>query len=119
MNHWMRSRPRAGVLALSLAVGLVACGSPADSEPRTAGVAGPPPAAGGPAPADTTSPAVLPPLPPVGPPRIAAKASPSIEECIEKNIHDKAYDSMHPRDTRRKLRRLQVKADCEDRLAAR
>jgi hypothetical protein len=59
------------------------------------------------------------PVDPPRPARIAAKAEPSIEECIERSIHDKAYDSLNPRDARRKLRRLQVKADCEQQLASR
>ncbi len=53
------------------------------------------------------------------PPRIAARAEPSIEDCIERNIHGKEYDALNPRDARRKLRRLQVQADCEQQLAAR
>jgi HD superfamily phosphodiesterase len=57
--------------------------------------------------------------PPDRPARIAAKAEPSVERCIEKNIHSPAYDRMDPRDTRRKLRRLQVKADCEQQFASR
>jgi hypothetical protein len=53
------------------------------------------------------------------PARIAAKAIPSVEECIERRIHDEAYDAMNPRDARRKLRRLEVKAECEQQVAAR
>jgi hypothetical protein len=47
------------------------------------------------------------------------RTEPSVLECIEKKVHAKDFDSMAPRDPRRKLRRLQVKAECEEQLAAR
>lgn len=50
---------------------------------------------------------------------VVEQADPSVQACIEQNIHGKAYDSLAPRDARRKLRRLQVKAECEQRLATR
>jgi hypothetical protein len=57
-------------------------------------------------------------LPP-RPARAPERVDPSVEECIEKNIHGKGYDSLAPRDARRKLLRLQVKADCEARVPTR
>jgi hypothetical protein len=50
---------------------------------------------------------------------VVEETPPSVQTCIEQNIHGKEYDSLPPRDSRRKLRRLQVKAECEERLAAR
>jgi hypothetical protein len=55
---------------------------------------------------------------PPRPSRIQEKPSASVEACIEKNIHGADYDSLAPRDARRKLRRLQVKADCEQQQVA-
>jgi hypothetical protein len=52
-------------------------------------------------------------------PRPVETTSATVEECIAKNIHGKGYDSLAERDTRRRLIRLQVKADCEQQLAAR
>lgn len=120
MNRRMTSRNR--LAALFVVGGLAACGSPSSPDPQGAAAEGPSAAGKGtPAPAESStgpSPAVMPAAPPQ-PARIAAKAEPSIEECIERSIHDKEYDSLNPRDARRKLRRLQVKADCEQQLAAR
>jgi hypothetical protein len=42
-----------------------------------------------------------------------------VEACIEKKIHGKEFDALAPRDARRRLRKLQVKAECEERLAGR
>ena len=114
-----RARPWNRPVALLLSVLLAACGSPSDPEPG-APVAREPEAPGrGAASASTAPSAALPTVAPPQPARIAARAEPSIEACIERNIHDEAFDSLSPRDARRKLRRLQVKADCEQQLASR
>ncbi len=117
MNRRRASRDL--LAALFVAGCLAACGSPSDPAPGAA-PAGEPVAGGGGGAAASTAPSpALTTVAPPRPARIAAKAEPSIEECIERNIHDKEYDSMNPRDARRRLRRLQVKADCEQQLAAR
>lgn len=115
-------RAMGGVLVLAVLVS--GCGSPSDLDPRGPGSrepaerpghatapsgASPPPAA--------PVPAVSP--PPVRPARIGARAEPSIERCIENAVRSPDYDRMDPRDSRRRLRRLQVKADCEEQLASR
>lgn len=107
---------------LLLATCLVACGSPSGPDPRDRGSEGPEPGRSAAPPAGAASTAPSPAVTVAAPPqpaRIAARAAPSIEACIEQNIHDKEFDGLAPRDARRKLRRLQVKADCESRLAAR
>ena len=117
MSQRRTSRNRPAVLLLAAC--LTACGSSTDPDPRAPVATESSPGGASAAPASTRpSPAVMPVAPPQ-PARIAARAEPSIEECIERNIHDKEYDSMNPRDARRKLRRLQVKEDCEQKLAAR
>lgn len=113
-----RMTPRDRLVAWILAGCLAACGSSSDPAPSVA-PAGGTVAGNGAAAASTTPSPVSMPVAPARPARIAAKASPSIEECVERNIHDKEYDSMNPRDARRRLRRLQVMADCEQQLAAR
>lgn len=57
-------------------------------------------------------------LPP-RPLQVRVTSDPVVEACIEKKVHGKEFDSLPPRDARRKLRRLQVKAECEERLAGR
>jgi hypothetical protein len=117
MSHRGTSGNRCAALLLSAL--LAACGSSSDPEPGAPTATEPVAPGSGAASASTApSPAVKTTAPP-RPARIAARAEPSIEECIDRNIHDKAFDSLSPRDARRKLRRLQVKADCESRLAAR
>ena len=117
MNH--RVMPANRLAALLLVTLLAACGSPSDPEPHVPPAKGAASGGSGGASASTApSPAVTV-VPAPRPARIAAKAEPSVEECIERNIHGKEYDSLNPRDARRKLRRLQVKADCEQQLAAR
>jgi len=101
--------------ALLLAAGLAGCGA----EPRAPAVTEPGPRGTGSA-ATTTEPGparydFLPPKLP----RAVEQIAPSVQTCIEKNVHGKEYDSLPPRDARRKLRRLQVKAECEEQLAAR
>lgn len=117
-----RMTPSNRLAALVVAACLAACGSPSGPDPQGPAAEGPSAVRKGtPAPAASStalSPAVMA-VPPPQPARIAARAEPSIEECIERSIHDKEYDSMNPRDARRKLRRLQVKADCEQQLASR
>ena len=113
-----RTTSKNRLAALFVAACLAACGSPSDPAPPAAPAGGPVSGSGGAAASTAPSPAVMP-VAPSRPARIAARAEPSIEECIERNIHDKEYDSMNPRDARRKLRRLQVKADCEQQLASR
>lgn len=110
MSHRSNSKNRLdalrGGVALLLAALLAGCGSPSDSStspPQESGARGP------------GSSDFLPPRPV----RVVAKTDPAVEECIEKNIHGKEFDSLSPRDARRKLRRLQVKDDCEERLAGR
>jgi phage baseplate assembly protein W len=51
--------------------------------------------------------------------RTPERIDPAVEECIERNVHDEKFESLGRRDARRKLRRLEVKADCEARVAAR
>ena len=101
----------AHVAVLLAAVALAACGSPSDADPRSPASAAPGTSA---APSEATVPAA-----PERPARIAARAAPSVERCIEERIHSPEFDRMSPRDARRRLVRLQVKADCEERLAAR
>ncbi len=113
-----RTTSRTRFAALVLAGCLAACGSSTDPAPPAAPADGPAPGNGDATASTAPSPAVMT-VAPARPARIAAKASPSIEECIERTIHDKEYDSMNPRDARRRLRRLQVMADCEQQLAAR
>ncbi len=105
--------------ALLLASILAGCGS--TPEPASVAPSGPGPArdARSAAPTALPSASVASAPVPARAPRAAAKADPSIEDCIERNIHGKEYDAMNPRDARRKLRRLQVKVDCEQKLAAR
>jgi hypothetical protein len=50
---------------------------------------------------------------------VVEETAPSVQACVDQNVHGKEYDSLAPRDARRKLLRLQVKAECEQRLAAR
>ncbi len=103
----------ASIAALLAAAALAACGSPSDADPRS-------PAPSAPVHGTSAAPSeVTVPVAPERPARIAARASPSIERCIEERIHTPEFDRMGPRDARRKLVRLQVKADCEERLAAR
>jgi hypothetical protein len=117
MNH--RGNPVHHPAALLLATLLAACGSPSDPEPG-APAARPSGAPGSGVSSASTAPSPAVPVAPAPrPARIAARAERLIEDCIERNIHDEKYESMNPRDTRRKLRRLQVKADCEQQLAAR
>lgn len=123
MSHPGTSTTRiAPFLLLGLLVLLVGCGAPGEEEAPPAGATAPGPGvpdAGPPAAASTApSPAVAPVAAPRTP-RIAAKAIPTVEECIERNVHDAAYDAMGPRDARRKLRRLEAKAACEQQVAAR
>ncbi len=113
-----RTTSKSRLASLILAGCLAACGSPSDPDPPAATSGGPIPGTGGAAASTAPSTEVMP-VAHARPARIAARAEPSVEECIEKNIHDKEYDSLATRDTRRKLRRLQVKADCEQRLVAR
>ena len=117
MNRRMTTTNR--LAALFVAGCLAACGSPSDPAPHAAPTGEPAAVGSGGAAASTAPSPALSTVAPPQPARIAAKASPSIEECIERNIHDKEYDAMNPRDARRKLRRLQVKADCEQQLASR
>ena len=117
MSRRMTSRDRLAALVLAAILG--ACGSPSDPDPRAPASAGSAPGGDGAAAASTAPSPAMSPVPPPRPARIAARASVSVEECIERNIYDKEYDAMNPRDARRKLRRLQVKADCESSLAAR
>ena len=114
-----RMTPTDCLAALVLAAILGACGSPSDPDPSAPVSAGSAPGGNGAAVASTAPSPAVSPVPTPRPARIAARASVSVEECIERNIHDKEYDAMNPRDARRKLRRLQVKADCESSLAAR
>jgi len=101
--------------ALLLAVALAGCGA----EPRAPAVTEPGPRGTGSA-ATTTEPGparydFLPPKLP----RVVEETAPSVQACVDQNVHGKEYDSLAPRDARRKLLRLQVKAECEQRLAAR
>ncbi len=105
--------------ALLLAALLAACGEPSSTKPG----ATPPPAQGpgGPGPATTRAspaPVVNDFLPPK-PPRVVEKTDPDVAACIEQRLHGKEYDALAPRDARRKLRRLQLKAECEQQLASR
>jgi hypothetical protein len=103
---------------------LAACGSQAGvepvPEPRPAPSAkqAAPARPGSVAPRIAPEPVVINFVPP-RPPTPVEKPSAPVEACIEKNIHGADYDNLAPRDARRKLRRLQVKADCEEQLAAR
>jgi hypothetical protein len=115
-------RAMGGVLVLAVLVS--GCGSPSDLDPRGPGSSEP---AARPGDAAAPSAASLPPAapvpavspPPARPARIGAKAEPSIEKCIENAVRSTDHDRMDPRDSRRRLRRLQVKADCEQQLASR
>jgi hypothetical protein len=105
--------------ALLLAALLAACGEPASSNPGAA----PPPVTGPGGPKSATTkgsqaPVVNDFVPP-RPPRVVEKTDPDVAACIEQRIHAKEYDSLAPRDARRKLRRLQLKAECEEQLASR
>ena len=101
--------------ALLLAVVLAGCGA----EPRAPAVTEPGPRGTGSASTATDPGAARYDFLPPKLPRVVEETVPSVQACIEQNIHGKAYDSLAPRDARRKLRRLQVKAECEERLAAR
>lgn len=46
------------------------------------------------------------------PPAPSAEAL-RIEACVERGAHGPGYDELAPRDARRKLRRLQLRAECE------
>jgi hypothetical protein len=116
-QHGFSSTRRGTLGGLVIAVVLAGCGSPSDLDPR-----GPPAADAGHSRGAASPPVAAAPevnAPPPGPARIAAKGTPSVEKCIEKSIHTPDYDRLHPRDSLRKLRRLQVKAECEEQLASR
>jgi hypothetical protein len=109
---------RVGYSLLLVAL-LAGCGS--SSEPDRRGPAASEP--GGTGPGAAGSPALGAPagngfLPPKAL-AVVEKPAPAVAECIEKRIHSKAYDALSPRDARRKLRRLQLQAECEEQLAAR
>jgi len=114
-----RAQGRLGTLLVACL--LAACGGTTDQGVGPADPARPSPE--GPAAAPPRAPAVpaAPVLNTVVPPRsvqVVEKPSASVEACIEQNIHAPDYDGMNPRDSRRKLRRLQVKADCEQQHVA-
>ncbi|MGA8893471.1 MAG: hypothetical protein WB493_18065 [Anaeromyxobacteraceae bacterium] len=112
-----------GAVAVLLAVLVGACGDPDTPEPSRAG---PPPADRS---RDAPRPPAPTPLPPVAslasdylpPPSVRApeRTDPAVEACVERNLHDERYESLGKRDARRKLRRLEVKAACEQQVAAR
>jgi hypothetical protein len=59
--------------------------------------------------------------PSAGAARPAAPGAPSeperlVAECIERGVRGPGHDELNARDARRKLRRLQVKAECEAQL---
>ncbi len=123
MSRGSRSSPRRwgarGGGAIVLAALLAGCGESPGTERRD-----PAPAEAGATSQDATpSPAAgalvgsgfLPPRPP----QVRASADPMVEACIEKKVQGKEFDSLAPRDARRRLRRLQVKSECEERLAGR
>jgi hypothetical protein len=111
-----RTRPIGALLLAALLAGCGSNGAPESGAP-------PDPVPGrevrGAAPTGAPSLAVATAPLPVRRSRAATRIEPSVEECIQQNIHDKDFDSLAPRDARRRLRTLQVKADCEERLAAR
>jgi hypothetical protein len=118
-----RLRRASSVAPLVLLV-LAACGStgpeaPASGEaPVDSRASGPAAAPASPSPA---GPAQLASdyLPPPLPARDADRPSAEVEACVEARIHTPAYDGMHARDARRRLRKAEVRQECEGRLAAR
>jgi hypothetical protein len=48
--------------------------------------------------------------------RAPTEAERRLAECIEAGVHGPGYDELAPRDARRKLKRLEAKAACEEQL---
>jgi hypothetical protein len=94
--------------SLSMLIVLSACGgaedSPAHGDRATRGAPG--------------SPArLVRRAPPARTPEPEPPPDPGLEACIVQGLQGPGYDGLDPRDARRRLRRLQVKADCEARRA--
>jgi hypothetical protein len=99
-------RRRRARLGLAFLLGALGCGAPdrqGEAVPVREPGAAPPPLA-------TETSVVSAAMPPRRPP---PPRDPTVEACIEERIHTPDYDALAARDTRRKLRRLQVKAECE------
>jgi hypothetical protein len=101
-------------LSLALLLGCTQEAPPAagQGKPGRTPAAGPsvPPVAARPAPANPAVAAEL--ARRAAPPRLA----PEVSACIERSARGPGYDDLDPRDARRRLRRLQAKASCEQQL---
>ena len=95
------TRIRTWLLPSCLALAFTACGGP-EREPVAVPVA---PAEGR--------------VPRPAPPRAKTDRELLLEACIEKKVHAPSYDARSPQDARRRMRWLQVKADCEQQIASR